>query len=123
METWWLTKRAPDYWRGLAGQVDPEPGFPAALSELRFAKYGSACLRERSLTVAARIGCAIALNRATRRQPFYNTSHAHREDLRSRAGPAPSFLDLLRADRHRQRDRHRCERRGHRRRAACDLEP
>jgi len=34
MKTWWLTKRAPDYWRGLAGQVDPEPGVPAVLSEL-----------------------------------------------------------------------------------------
>ena len=34
MKTWWLTKRAPDYWRGLPGQVDPEPGFPAVLSEL-----------------------------------------------------------------------------------------
>jgi ectoine hydroxylase-related dioxygenase (phytanoyl-CoA dioxygenase family) len=34
MKTWWLTKRAPDYWRGLPGQVDPEPGVPALLSEL-----------------------------------------------------------------------------------------
>ena len=34
MKTWWLTKRAPDNWRGLPGQVDPEPGAPAALSEL-----------------------------------------------------------------------------------------
>ena len=34
MKTWWLTKRAPDYWRGLPGQVDPEPGGPAVLSEL-----------------------------------------------------------------------------------------
>lgn len=34
MRTWWQTKRAPDYWRGLAGQVDPEPGTPAVLSEL-----------------------------------------------------------------------------------------
>jgi len=32
--TWWLTKRAPDQWRGMAGQVDPEPGAPAVLSEL-----------------------------------------------------------------------------------------
>jgi hypothetical protein len=31
---WWLTKRAPDYWRGLPGQIDPEPGAPAVLSEL-----------------------------------------------------------------------------------------
>jgi hypothetical protein len=34
MKTWWQTKRAPDHWRGLAGQMDPEPGAPAALSEL-----------------------------------------------------------------------------------------
>ncbi len=34
MKTWWLTRRAPDYWRGLPGQVDPEPGAPAVLSEL-----------------------------------------------------------------------------------------
>jgi hypothetical protein len=34
MKTWWLTKRAPDYWRGLPGQIDPEPGEPAVLSEL-----------------------------------------------------------------------------------------
>ncbi len=34
MKTWWLTKRAPDYWRGLPGQIDPEPGDPAVLSEL-----------------------------------------------------------------------------------------
>lgn len=34
METWWLTKRAPDNWRGLAGQLDPEPGPPAVLSQL-----------------------------------------------------------------------------------------
>jgi hypothetical protein len=34
MRTWWLTKRAPDYWRGLPGQIDPEPGAPALLSEL-----------------------------------------------------------------------------------------
>jgi len=34
MKTWWLTKRAPDYWRGMPGQVDPEPGVPAVLSEL-----------------------------------------------------------------------------------------
>jgi len=33
-KTWWLTKRAPDHWRGLPGQVDPEPGAPAVLSEL-----------------------------------------------------------------------------------------
>jgi hypothetical protein len=34
MKEWWLTKRAPDYWRGLPGQLDPEPGPPAELSEL-----------------------------------------------------------------------------------------
>jgi len=34
MKAWWLTKRAPDYWRGLPGQFDPEPGSPAVLTEL-----------------------------------------------------------------------------------------
>ena len=34
MKSWWLTKRAPDYWRGMPGQLDPEPGPPAVLSEL-----------------------------------------------------------------------------------------
>ena len=34
MRNWWLTKRAPDNWRGLPGQLDPEPGPPAVLSEL-----------------------------------------------------------------------------------------
>jgi hypothetical protein len=34
MKTWWLTKRAPDCWRGLPGQADPEPGPPAVLSDL-----------------------------------------------------------------------------------------
>jgi len=34
MKSWWLTKRAPDYWRGLPGQLDPEPGAPAVLSNL-----------------------------------------------------------------------------------------
>jgi hypothetical protein len=34
MKNWWLTKRAPDYWRGLPGQLEPEPGPPAVLSEL-----------------------------------------------------------------------------------------
>ncbi|MGA2134909.1 MAG: phytanoyl-CoA dioxygenase family protein [Bryobacteraceae bacterium] len=34
LKSWWLTKRAPDYWRGLPGQRDPEPGSPATLSEL-----------------------------------------------------------------------------------------
>jgi hypothetical protein len=34
MKGWWLTKRAPDYWRGLPGQLDPEPGEPAVLTDL-----------------------------------------------------------------------------------------
>jgi len=34
MKEWWLTKRAPGYWRGMPGQLDPEPGGPAQLSEL-----------------------------------------------------------------------------------------
>lgn len=34
MKTWWLAKRAPVHWRGLPGQLDPEPGNPAELSEL-----------------------------------------------------------------------------------------
>ena len=34
MKTWWLTKRAPDYWRGMPGQLDPERGTPAVLTEL-----------------------------------------------------------------------------------------
>jgi Phytanoyl-CoA dioxygenase (PhyH) len=34
MKNWWLTKRAPDYWRDLPGQLDPEPGAPAVLSDL-----------------------------------------------------------------------------------------
>ncbi len=34
MKTWWLTRRAPDHWRGLPGQLDPEPGEPAVLSDL-----------------------------------------------------------------------------------------
>ena len=41
MKTWWLTKRAPDYWRGLPGQVDPEPGVPAVLSELGLRLIGA----------------------------------------------------------------------------------
>jgi hypothetical protein len=38
---WWLTKRAPDYWRGLPGQLDPEPGKPAELSELGLKLIGA----------------------------------------------------------------------------------
>ena len=34
MKTWWLQKRAPIQWRGMPGQIDPEPGEPAVLSEL-----------------------------------------------------------------------------------------
>jgi hypothetical protein len=34
LKSWWLTKRAPDYWRGLPGQLDPEPGQAAILTEL-----------------------------------------------------------------------------------------
>jgi ectoine hydroxylase-related dioxygenase (phytanoyl-CoA dioxygenase family) len=41
MKRWWLTKRAPDYWRGLPGQQDPEPGVPAALSELGLRLIGA----------------------------------------------------------------------------------
>jgi hypothetical protein len=33
MKEWWMRKRAPDSWRGLPGQLDPEPGPPAVLSE------------------------------------------------------------------------------------------
>jgi hypothetical protein len=31
---WWRSKRAPPWWRDVPGQVDPEPGEPAVLSEL-----------------------------------------------------------------------------------------
>jgi len=34
MKKWWLTKQAPDSWRGLPGQLEREPGEPAVLSEL-----------------------------------------------------------------------------------------
>ncbi|MGA7409792.1 MAG: phytanoyl-CoA dioxygenase family protein [Bryobacteraceae bacterium] len=34
MKRWWLSKQAPDSWRGLPGQLETEPGAPAALSEL-----------------------------------------------------------------------------------------
>jgi hypothetical protein len=34
MKRWWLTKQAPDWWRGLPGQLEIEPGDPAVLSEL-----------------------------------------------------------------------------------------
>ena len=40
MKTWWLSKRAPDYWRGLPGQLDPEPGPAAVLSHLGFKLIG-----------------------------------------------------------------------------------
>lgn len=41
MKNWWLTKRAPDYWRGLPGQLDPEPGAPAVLSDLGMKLIGA----------------------------------------------------------------------------------
>lgn len=41
MKSWWLTKRAPDYWRGMPGQLDPEPGPPAILSELGMKLVGA----------------------------------------------------------------------------------
>jgi hypothetical protein len=35
MKDLWLTRRAPEYWRGMPGQLDPEPGAaPAQLTEL-----------------------------------------------------------------------------------------
>lgn len=34
MRQWWLEKRAPTYWRGMRGQLDPEPGEPAQLTDL-----------------------------------------------------------------------------------------
>jgi hypothetical protein len=34
MKRLWLTKQAPDFWRGLPGQLETEPGAPAVLSEL-----------------------------------------------------------------------------------------
>ena len=37
----WLTKRAPANWRGLPGQLDPEPGEPAILSELGLKLIGA----------------------------------------------------------------------------------
>jgi hypothetical protein len=40
-EIWWRAKRAPDYWRGLPGQMDPEPGPPAVLSELGLKLVGA----------------------------------------------------------------------------------
>ena len=40
-KTCWRTKRAPDRWRGLPGQVDPEPGCPAELSELGLKLIGA----------------------------------------------------------------------------------
>jgi ectoine hydroxylase-related dioxygenase (phytanoyl-CoA dioxygenase family) len=40
LKSWWLTKRAPNCWRGLPGQLDPEPGNPAVLSELSLKLIG-----------------------------------------------------------------------------------
>jgi hypothetical protein len=34
MKDLWLTKRAPECWRGMPGQFDPEPGPPAHLTQL-----------------------------------------------------------------------------------------
>jgi hypothetical protein len=41
MKVWWLTKRAPDCWRGLPGQLDPEPGAAAVLSGLGMKLIGA----------------------------------------------------------------------------------
>lgn len=41
MKKWWLTKQAPDYWRGLRGQLETEPGAPAVLSELGLKLIGA----------------------------------------------------------------------------------
>lgn len=41
VQKWWRTKRAPDGWRSLPGQFDPEPGEPAALSELGMKLIGA----------------------------------------------------------------------------------
>jgi hypothetical protein len=41
LQTWWKTKRAPEQWRGLAGQLDPEPGEQAMLSELGLKLLGA----------------------------------------------------------------------------------
>jgi len=41
MKEWWLTKRAPDSWRGLPGQLEIEPGEPAVLSELGLKLIGA----------------------------------------------------------------------------------
>ena len=42
LQRWWLTKRAPDHWRGVPGQLDPEPGPPAVLSQLGLKLIGAA---------------------------------------------------------------------------------
>ena len=34
MKKWWLSKQAPEWWRGLPGQLETEPGPPAILSPL-----------------------------------------------------------------------------------------
>jgi hypothetical protein len=41
MKKWWLTKQAPDSWRGLPGQLESEPGEPAVLSELGMKLIGA----------------------------------------------------------------------------------
>jgi hypothetical protein len=50
MKVWWLTGRAPDHWRGLPGQLDPEPGAPAVLSELGLKLIGVLPWPEREAT-------------------------------------------------------------------------
>src|SRR5579871_1056764 len=42
LQRWWRTKRAPDQWRGMVGQLDPEPGPPAILSQLGMKLIGAA---------------------------------------------------------------------------------
>lgn len=41
LQRWWRTKRAPDHWRGMPGQLDPEPGPPAVLSQLGLKLIGA----------------------------------------------------------------------------------
>lgn len=41
LRRWWLTKRVPECWRGLPGQLEPEPGAPAVLSDLGLKLIGA----------------------------------------------------------------------------------
>ncbi len=41
LQRWWQTKRAPVWWRGMPGQLDPEPGEPAVLSDLGLKLIGA----------------------------------------------------------------------------------